>query len=114
MKLLLDQNISYRVANRVAHIFPEVKQVRQLGLENASDTEIWSYAKDHNFIIVTFDSDFYDLSLVRGAPPKIIWIKTGNLTSRQIEVILEEHYQSIAAFFKDELLDCLKIVRDTP
>ena len=41
-----------------------------MGLENSSDKQIWEYAKEHDFTIVTFDGDFYDFSLVWGHPPK--------------------------------------------
>ena len=84
MRLLLDQNISFRVAKIIADRFPIVKQVRELGLENSTDIEIWEYAKSNSFTIVTFDSDFYDLSVVRGCPPKIIWLRIGNSSTENI------------------------------
>jgi predicted nuclease of predicted toxin-antitoxin system len=64
MNILFDQNISFRIIPLIQDIFPKAKQVRQLDLENKSDKQIWEYAKQHDFIIVTFDSDFYDFSLV--------------------------------------------------
>ncbi len=72
MKLLLDQNISFRVANALKEVFPGIAQVRALNLENARDVDIWQFAREHHYTIVTFDADFYDLSLLRGVPPKII------------------------------------------
>ena len=75
MRLLFDQNISHRLTNRLLDIFPEVKQVRELGIENYSDRVIWEFAKENNYTIVTFDGDFYDFSLVWGHPPKIICCK---------------------------------------
>lgn len=68
MKLLFDQNISHRLLNYVRDILPESKQVRELQLENYSDKQIWQYAKEHDYIIVSFDADFYDYSLVWGHP----------------------------------------------
>jgi predicted nuclease of predicted toxin-antitoxin system len=91
-------------------MFPESKQVRELGLENATDTEIWNYGKDNGFTIVTFDSDFFDLSTVWGSPPKIIWIHSGNLTTKQIGVVLKKHNKAILEFNEDKELDCLKII----
>ena len=64
MKLLFDQNISHRLISLIQYILPEARQVRQMGLENSSDKQIWEYAKEHDFTIVTFDDDFYDFSLV--------------------------------------------------
>lgn len=66
MKLLFDQNISFRIVDRIKDIFPRSKQVRRLELENKTDFEIWTFAKKHNYCIITFDSDFYDLSLLKG------------------------------------------------
>lgn len=45
MKLLFDQNISYRLLNHIQDVLPEAKQVRELGLENYSDKQIWEFAK---------------------------------------------------------------------
>ena len=72
MKLLFDQNISFRLIKLILDLYPESKQVRELGLENSTDFEIFDYAKRNNFAIVTFDSDFCDLNIIKGYPPKII------------------------------------------
>jgi len=64
VKLLFDQNISFRVLKKIQDIFPNAEQARSLGLEDSSDAEIWNFAKDNGYTIVTFDSDFYDFSLI--------------------------------------------------
>ncbi len=69
MKLLFDQNISFRLLKQIANAYPEAIQVKEVGLENSSDFEIWEFARKNNFNIVTFDSDFYDLSVIKGIPP---------------------------------------------
>jgi predicted nuclease of predicted toxin-antitoxin system len=78
VKLLFDQNISFRIISKIKKNFPEAKQVRQLGIENYSDIEIWKFAKENQYTIVTFDADFFDLSNLKGHPPKIIWLRFGN------------------------------------
>jgi len=45
MKLLFDQNISFRIIEKISNLFPESKQVRQIGLEDCKDFEIWEFAK---------------------------------------------------------------------
>jgi len=45
VKLLFDQNISFRVVNGLMNIFPEAKQVKDFQLEKASDKRIWIFAK---------------------------------------------------------------------
>jgi len=84
MKLLFDQNISFRVVKQLSDIFRGSKQVRELNLENSSDRQIWEYAKDNGFVIVTFDSDFFDLTLLFGIPPKIIWLRFGNTSTSNL------------------------------
>lgn len=84
MKLLFDQNISFRICNYLTNTDFDCFQVRTLGLENISDIEIWKYAKSNDFIIVTFDFDFINFSNLYGHPPKVIWMKIGNSSTRNI------------------------------
>lgn len=78
MKLLLDENLSRRMVPLIALHYLGSSQVALLGLERASDTAIRDYARQHDFVIVTKDSDFVDLSTLYGQPPKLILLKTGN------------------------------------
>jgi predicted nuclease of predicted toxin-antitoxin system len=78
VKLLFDQNISFRVISKISNNFSEAKQVMELGIENYSDVELWKFAKENNYTIITFDVNFYDLSSLQGFPPKIIWLRFGN------------------------------------
>lgn len=110
MKLLLDQNISFRLVSKIKDVFPNVEQVRKLGLEDSSDEEIWRFCKENGYTIVTFDSDFYDLSVVWGQPPKIVWIRTGNLIIGEIERLLRTHAQNIERFIGQSELACLEII----
>jgi len=88
--------------------------VREIGLEDASDKEIWSYAKQNAYTIVTFDSDFYDFTLVWGSPPKIVLIKSHNQTTNYIAEILIEQEQTIKKFNEDNLMACLEIIKNAP
>jgi len=89
---------------------PDSKQVRELGLENYTDKQIWEYAKENHFLIVTFDADFYDFSVIWGHPPKVIWLRTQNQTTKNIEVILRKYLTTIQAFEQDNNLACLEII----
>lgn len=55
MNLLFDQNISFRIINKIEDIFPGSISVRELGYDNPQDFDIWKYAKSNNFSIVTFN-----------------------------------------------------------
>ena len=109
MKLLLDQNISYRLVKRIESQFPGTQHVSKLGLLNKADVDIWKFAKKENFIVVTFDSDFYDFSLTKGQPPKLIWIRSGNTTTINVERLLTEKAEQIASFAEDPIISCLEI-----
>ncbi|MCL6460516.1 MAG: DUF5615 family PIN-like protein [Flavobacterium micromati] len=77
MKTLFDQNISFRILSEIKAHFPKAKQVKQLGIENYLDIEIWKFDKENQFTNVTFDADFFDLSNLKGRPLKIIWLRFG-------------------------------------
>jgi len=109
MKLLFDQNISFRLIKLISDFYPNAKQVRELGLENATDNEIFEYAKKNNYSIVTFDSDFFDLNILKGFPLKIIWIRTGNTTTKNLEIILKNKYELIKSFMLEDF-GCLEII----
>ena len=110
MKILFDQNISFRLVRKINDIFPFAKQVRELNLENSTDRQIWEFAKKNDYTIITFDADFYDFSIIWGHPPKIVWIRTGNKTTKEVELILRNHVQTIEDFSKDDELACLEII----
>jgi predicted nuclease of predicted toxin-antitoxin system len=101
MRLLFDQNISPRLVNRLADLYPEASHVWLIGLDRASDQEVWQYARDNDYIIVTKDADFGDYSLVRGHPPKVIWLWLGNCTTGQIEAALRRNKQAIETLRDD-------------
>ena len=109
MKLLFDQNISFRLIKRISNLYPDTKQVKELGLENMTDNEIFEFAKKNDYSIVTFDSDFCDLNILKGFPPKIIWIRTGNTTTKNLEIILKNKYELINSFMQENF-GCLEIM----
>lgn len=54
MKLLFDQNISYRIVAKIEAFFPLARHISQVGLANANDVDIWLFAKNEGCVIVTF------------------------------------------------------------
>jgi predicted nuclease of predicted toxin-antitoxin system len=112
MKLLFDQNISYRIIKIIAEVFPDAKQVKELGLEGMKDKQLWDYAKNNNYTIVTFDADFFDLSNLYGFPPKIIWLRTGNKKISELARLLLSKKEIIKVFLENSLYNdfsCLEI-----
>ena len=99
--LLFDQNISFRIVKNLQDIFPGSKQVREVGLENAKDSQIWSFAKENSFCIVTFDADFYDLGIIKGSSPKVILLRLSNSSTKNIEKVLRRNHELILSFLSD-------------
>lgn len=78
---------------------------------NSSDRAIWEFAKSNNFTLVTQDSDFNDLNSVFGFPPKIIWIRTGNLKTQALVNIFIDYHQEIQTFIDNKEFGCFELFR---
>lgn len=110
MKLLFDHNLSRKLVTRLADCFPDASHVALVGLERAEDLAIWSFARAHGYTIVSKDSDFNDVSILRGVPPKIIWFRIGNCTTTQIEHVLRNNVTPIHDFIAHPNDSILEIV----
>ena len=98
MKLLFDQNLSPQLPGLLSDLYPDSVHVRDVGLRDATDTAIWNYAKQNEFVIVSKDSDFQQRSLLLGHPPKFIWLRVGNCPVRPIQELLRKHSVAIHTF----------------
>ena len=101
MKLLLDENLAPQLAASLQPSFPDSVHVRDVGLSRASDIEVWEYAGANGFAVVSKDGDFQQLSFVRGAPPKVIWIRRGNCSVWELDELLRSQVAVIKAFGDD-------------
>jgi predicted nuclease of predicted toxin-antitoxin system len=101
MKLLFDQNLSPKLVNRLADLFPGSSHVQSVGLDCADDSQVWDHARQNGFAIVSKDEDFNNLSVLRGNPPKVIWLQLGNCTTGQVEAVFRALFADIEAFEKD-------------
>ncbi len=72
MRFLFDQNISHRILKLLPAKFSNSTSVKNEGLINATDRQIWEFAKLNDYVIVTQDSDINDLNSLYGFPPKNI------------------------------------------
>jgi len=112
VKLLFDQNISFRVIKKISQLFPEAQQIRALGLENSTDIQIWEYAKKNDYSIVSYDADYFDIASLRGHPPKIIWLRIGNTTTNSLANLFIDKFDLIEDFISNQEnkdLACLEI-----
>jgi len=108
MKLLFDENLSFRLCPQLNDLFPGSSQVCLLGLERADDHTIWDYAKANGYVLVTLDADFVDMAGLLGPPPKVIRLRCGNQTTAAIEELLRDHADAIGDFGRDHSA-CLEI-----
>lgn len=98
MKLLFDQNLSPKLVDRLADSFPGSIHVQSVGLDSSDDDQIWDYARLNGFAIVSKDADYNNLSVLRGSPPKVIWLQLGNGTTAQVEAAFRVRFADIKAF----------------
>jgi len=101
MKLLLDANVSWRLVTPLQQHFENCAHVDAIGLTiPPKDADIWNYALANNLIIVTNDEDFLNLANVKGFPPKVVLLRTGNQSNRYIETLLLDHIPDIETLSK--------------
>ena len=85
----------------LADLFPNSIHVKTIGLSRATDTELWDYARDNDYFIVSKDIDFSKRSVVHGHPPKVIWLRLGNCPTRTVEDLLRNHHSDLKDFARD-------------
>ena len=101
MKLLVDENLAPRLAGDLADLFPGSIHVSSAELSGTRDAVIWEYANAHRFTFLTKDKDFASLSIIWGAPPKVILLQTGNCATAQIERIVRDNAVRFSDFESD-------------
>lgn len=102
MKLLFDQNLSRRLVSRLATEFPESEHVAEVGLDQATDDAIWAHAGDEGFVVVSKDADFRQLAFLHGPPPKVVWLRVGNVSTDAIHELLAASVKVLEAFGSSE------------
>jgi predicted nuclease of predicted toxin-antitoxin system len=108
MKLLFDQNLSFKLCRTLNDLFPGI-QVGLVGLADATDREVWEYAKINGFMLASLDSDFAEMAALLGPPPKVIWLRCGNQPTAVLENLLRNQTAAIAGFELDGPAACLEI-----
>ena len=98
MKLLFDQNLSPKLPGRLFDLYPDSVHVRNIGMQAASVTTIWNHAKQNGLRIVSKGSDFQQLSLLLGHPPKFVWLRLGNCPVQLDEELLRRYSAVIHTF----------------
>ena len=100
MKLLFDENLSHRLVERIADIYPGSQHVRQLGMRSASDRVVLGYAELMEMVLVTKDTDFDDLGILRSDTVRILRLDLGNCTTDQVEHVLRDIAPDLESMFE--------------
>ena len=101
MKLLFDENLSFRLVAALADIYPGSAHVRDFGLLGAPDREIWAFAAENGYLLASKDTDFYERSVLYGAPPKVVWLRIGNAPIAATAALFRDNYVVIRRFYDD-------------
>ena len=109
MKLLFDENLSPRLIELLAADFPASTHVEHLDMRGAADIAIWSYARDHGYMIVSKDNDFRQYAFLYGPPPKVLWLAVGNAGTAAIARLVSSRIAEIRAFDEDPELSLLPL-----
>ncbi len=109
VKLLFDQNLSYKLVSKLQDIYPESKHVALLDLDTSSDLELYYYAQKHNFTLVLKDSDFNDISTLNGYPPHILWLRVGNSKISVAENLLRKHHNMICNTIQENKIGIIEL-----
>jgi predicted nuclease of predicted toxin-antitoxin system len=111
MHIVLDANLSWRLVEKLKPFYEKVEHVENTNLKQpATDHEIWSYARQNEAIIITNDDDFSILSALKGFPPKVVLLKTGNQSNNYLLEILVKHQSDIEMFNVAKELGLLEII----
>jgi predicted nuclease of predicted toxin-antitoxin system len=109
MNLLFDENLSPKLPRILSVDFPESMHVRDCGLKGFPDEDVWEYARNNGFTIVSKDSDFYQRSLLYGPPPKLVWLRIGNCT-RDILIALITKYKEQIYFLDSNPTESILLI----
>jgi predicted nuclease of predicted toxin-antitoxin system len=107
MSLLFDQNLSRLLVGQLAAEYPGSEHVQGAGLLGADDLAVWQHAAAHGLMVVSKDSDFRHLALLRGPPPKVIWLRVGNGPTAAVAALLRARVADVRAFAADPALALL-------
>ncbi len=111
VKVLIDQNISFRLKIKLSALFEYVEHIKSIGFTDKDDLEIWNFARKENYFIITQDADFNDINELKGWPPKIIWLRCGNQATGELLNILLKSKAAIKQFAEDSSSGLLEIYK---
>ena len=101
MKLLFDENPSRRLVQLLHADYPGSEHVLASGRGSPLDVDLFRLAAAGNFVLVTQDKDFQELSALHGAPPKVVWLRLGNSSTAAVAALLQTSRPVLIEFVAD-------------
>lgn len=103
MILWLDAQLSPALASWISEHFTPIQAVpvRELGLRNAYDREIFAQARSARSIVMTKDHDFLHLLFEQGPPPQVIWLRVGNSSNQALQAVLLRTLKEAVAILRE-------------
>lgn len=95
MKILFDQNLSRRLVSLLSDLFPGSVHVSEVGFSSESDLSVWEFARHNGYVIASKDSDLSEINVLKGFPPSVIWIRRGNCSTKDIEMLFRENSEAL-------------------
>ncbi len=102
MKFLIDHNLSPKLVHHLKDSFPGSVHTVELGFDRTPDQELWKFAAANGFHILSKDTDYEQLSMLRGAPPKVVWLRIGNAPTSKVLALLDTYRADIQEFLEDD------------
>jgi predicted nuclease of predicted toxin-antitoxin system len=98
VRLLFDEQLSQELCRLLQDVFPGSLHVREIGAGGFPDVAVWQLARERDCLLVTKDEDFHRLSVLRGAPPKVVWLRLGNCGTDDVAAMLRKHAVDVNRF----------------
>lgn len=96
-KYLIDANLPYYFS-----LWNNPDFIHQRDLDDTwTDEYIWQYAKDNNLTIITKDGDFSLKVIHKGAPPKVVHLRFGNLRMKEFHRVISAHWDNIKLYLEE-------------
>ena len=95
--LLIDENLPISLGRLLPIQSSHATEIGQ----QPSDSLLWSYARDRNWTILTRYADFFDRLMLQGPPPKVIWVRLGNIRRNDLQDLLIRIWPTICNLLVD-------------
>lgn len=107
MKFLIDNNLSYKLTELLKPAGIVALHIKNELSIFSLDREIWEFAKEHEFVILTKDNDFNELSQLFGCPPKIVQLICGNRKTTFVSNLIISNKSELVEFINSDRENCL-------